>query len=160
VIQFPLIRGRKKVRLRGKRGIRQSAQPAQVTILLAEDNDTLRDLLSRFLRRQGYAVRTARNGAAAWKILTAEEIHVLILDLQMPKLDGVTILQRLRKRSGQYPYVIVTSAVDREAADRMIRGLGVEEYLPKPFHLAHLLDRVVLFENRLRRGEWPGRSAD
>jgi DNA-binding response OmpR family regulator len=140
---------------RGKRNRRRAEglRSKKLTILFVDDHDEQRDVVSCFLLRHGYTVHTASNGTAALDILTAEEIHVLILDLMMPELDGFSVLQRLQERGGGRPYIIVTSALNREADRRMVRELGGDEYLPKPFLLSALLDRLVLVENRLRREE-------
>jgi DNA-binding response OmpR family regulator len=140
---------------RGKRNIRQEAglRSKKLTILFVDDHDEQRDVVSHFLLRHGYKVHTASNGIAALDILAAEEVHVLLLDLMMPEFDGFSVLQRLQERGGGRPYIIVTSALNREADRRMVRELGGDEYLPKPFLLSALLDRLVLVEDRLCREE-------
>lgn len=65
--------------------------PKHPTILIADDNDVLREILVHYLSRQGYHVRTARDGKATLAILAKEEIQVLLLDLQLPELDGFTV---------------------------------------------------------------------
>ena len=130
--------------------------PRQLTILVTEDNATLRDIVARYLVRQGYHVRTARNGKVALDILATEEVHLLLLDLRMPEIDGFAVLRQLgEKRRGRLPYVIVMSASAAEADRGKIEELRGDDYLPKPFLLSHLFERVLEIEHSLRRGEWP-----
>jgi len=128
--------------------------PKKLTILLTEGNDTLRDIAARYLIRQGYHVRTASNGKAALAILTTEEVHLLLLDLTSPETDGFAVLQYVQgERLGRFPYIIVLSGVMTEDDRRKVQELGGNDYLPKPFLLSHLFERVLETEHRLRRGE-------
>jgi two-component system OmpR family response regulator len=151
VIKFP-IKGRKAAKTAA------APPPKKLTILLAEDHSSLRDIVSVYLMRQGYHIRTAGTGTAALEILAAEEVHLLLLDLMLPGIDGFEVLRRLRQeRPSGFPYVVVVSALTTEEDKKKVRELGGDDYLPKPFHLPHLLERIVAVESRLRQGELPGR---
>jgi DNA-binding response OmpR family regulator len=147
VIKFP-VRGERAARLTG------ALPPRKLTILLAEDHNSLRDIVSVYLMRQGYHVRTAGSGKTALEILAAEEIDLLLLDLMLPGLDGFEVLRRLREERGEDgPYVVVVSALTTEEDRKKVQELGGDDYLPKPFHLPHLLERIMAIEKRLRRRE-------
>ncbi|MGE0679673.1 MAG: response regulator transcription factor [Candidatus Binatia bacterium] len=128
--------------------------PRKLTILLAEDHSSLRDIVSVYLMRQGYHVRTAGSGRSALEVLEAEEIDLLLLDLMLPGIDGFEVLRRLREKPDKtLPYVVVVSALTTEPDRKKVEELGCDDYLPKPFHLPHLLERIVAIEKRLRRQE-------
>jgi DNA-binding response OmpR family regulator len=145
VIKFPS---------REERAAREGAgEPLRkLTILLAEDHSSLRDIVSVYLMRQGYHVRTAGSGKTALDILVTEEVDLLLLDLMLPGLDGFEVLRRVREREDKaQPYVIVVSALTTEPDRKKAEELGCDDYLPKPFHLPHLLERVVTIEKQLRQ---------
>ncbi len=147
VIKFP---SRDERAARGDAG----ASLRKLTILLAEDHSSLRDIVSVYLMRQGYHVRTAGSGKNALEILMAEEVDLLLLDLMLPGMDGFEVLRCLREQSGKVqPYVIVVSALTTEPDRKKAEELGCDDYLPKPFHLPHLLERVVTVEKQLRQRE-------
>lgn len=128
--------------------------PRKLTILLAEDHSSLRDIVSVYLMRQGYHVRTAGSGRSALEALEAEEVDLLLLDLMLPGIDGFEVLRRLREKPDKaLPYVVVVSALTTEPDRKKAEELGCNDYLPKPFHLPHLLERIVAIEKRLRRQE-------
>ena len=145
----------------GKQGVRTSKPPAakiptqnkaakKLTILIVEDHGSLRDIVSIYLMRQGYHIRTAGNGQAALDILAAEKIHILLLDLMLPAVDGFEVLRQLQEQErGSPPYVIVVTALTAESEKERVLKLGGDEYLPKPFHLPHLLERIQAAENQL-----------
>ncbi|MBI3304283.1 MAG: response regulator [Deltaproteobacteria bacterium] len=151
VIKFPS---------RGERAARSAGAPPprKLTILLAEDHSSLRDIVGVYLMRQGYHIRTAGTGKAALEILRTEDVDLLLLDLMLPGLDGFEVLRRLREERGNSsPYVVVVSALTTEEDKKKVRELGSDDYLPKPFHLPHLLERITAIERRLRREERQGR---
>jgi len=128
--------------------------PRKMTILLAEDHSSLRDIVSVYLMRQGYHVRTAGSGLSALEVLEAEEVDLLLLDLMLPGIDGFEVLRRLREKSANtLPYIVVVSALTTEPDRKKAEELGCHDYLPKPFHLPHLLERIVTIEKRLRQQE-------
>jgi DNA-binding response OmpR family regulator len=102
--------------------------------------------------RQGYHVRTAGSGQSALQILEAEDIDLLLLDLMLPGMDGFEVLRRIRENRGhESPYVVVVSALTTEEDRKKVQELGGNDYIPKPFHLPHLLERIVAVEQQLRR---------
>lgn len=122
----------------------------KLMLLVVEDHSSLCDMVSLFMMRHGYHVRTANNGESALEILSREEIHLVLLDLMLPKLDGFEVLRQVDKSQGdRFPYIIVVSAGASETDRRKVLDLGANEYMPKPFHLNRLLERVQAVEKFL-----------
>jgi DNA-binding response OmpR family regulator len=110
---------------------------------VVEDHGSLCEMLSLYLMRCGYNVRTADNGESALKILAKEEIHLVLLDLMLPRLDGFAVLEQLREKPKRSTfYIIVVSAGASERDRNKVLELGANEYMPKPFHLNRLLERI------------------
>ncbi len=120
-------------------------------ILLAEDDAILADGLTRCLRQSGYAVDCVKTGTEADATLVAGEYDLVILDLGLPKLNGIEVLRRLRARGSKMPVLILT-ALDG-VSDR-VRGLdlGADDYLAKPFALTELEARVRALTRRGHAG--------
>jgi DNA-binding response OmpR family regulator len=123
----------------------------KITILVVEDHESLCEMLSLYFMRYGYHVRTATDGETALSILKAEEIHLVLLDLMLPRIDGYGVLKWIREHSsGALPYVIVVSA-GNVITDRISTlQLGADEYLAKPFHLIRLLERIQRIEKSIK----------
>lgn len=109
-------------------------------ILLAEDEGTLRDFVSRNLRARGFEVLEASNGLEALAVWEREEPHLLILDIMMPRMDGLAVCQRVREHSA-VPIIVLT-ALDAEYDKVTALDLGADDYLTKPFGVEELLARV------------------
>ena len=113
-------------------------------ILLVEDHTELQHWLSKALRDANLTVECADNGADADTLLHTQEYALVILDLTLPRMDGLEVLQRLRARGGprgRTPVLILTA---RGGLDDRVQGLnlGADDYLAKPFELAELEARV------------------
>src|SRR5947207_9152003 len=110
-------------------------------LLLVEDSAKLATWLSRALHHHGYAVDHTGNGAQADNLLRTQTYDAVVLDLSLPSLDGLVVLQRLRERGDRCPVIVLTARGDLE--DR-VKGLklGADDYLPKPFDLAELEARL------------------
>jgi len=130
-------------------GMRKQPSTKKMTILVVEDHDSLCELLSLYLIRHGYQVRTADNGESALEKLSSEKIHLVLLDLMLPRLDGFVVLQQLREKPSSAPYIIVISAGASERDRTKVLELGANEYMPKPFHLMRLLERIQTVEKYL-----------
>lgn len=109
--------------------------------LLIEDYEPLRTSLAKGLQENGYAVDAAADGEDGLWYAQSNDYDVIILDLMLPKLDGLTLLQRLRRSGSQNPVLILTA---RDAVPDRVRGLdvGADDYLVKPFAFDELLARV------------------
>src|ERR1700750_2821290 len=120
------------------------APPARV--LVVDDDRVNRMLLRRSLEQDGHVVRTAENGREALDVLRDAPPHVVLLDIVMPELDGVAVLERLKADDGlNHLPVIMISAVDETESVLRCIEMGAEDYLPKPFD-------PVLLRARLNAG--------
>ena len=110
-------------------------------ILLVDDDVRLSGLLSRFLREHNYEVRVAANGGDMYRRLESGSFDLLILDINLPGDDGLSLCQQLRRRGEVVPIIMLTARGDD--ADR-INGLelGADDYLTKPFNPMELLARI------------------
>lgn len=106
-------------------------------ILVIDDEQGIRDLLDTLLRRKGYDVVLADNGQKGLELFRRERPDVVVLDLKMPGMGGLTVLQEIRSFNPKQPVVILTGAGTAEA-EQQVRALGVTEYVEKEFSL-HLL---------------------
>jgi two-component system KDP operon response regulator KdpE len=118
-------------------------------ILLAEDEVALRDFVSRNLRARGFEVSEASNGLEAMALWERENPHLLILDIMMPRMDGLEVCRRVREHSA-VPIIVLT-ALDAESDKVTALDLGADDYLTKPFGVEELLARVRAV---LRRTQW------
>src|SRR5215212_11665977 len=118
-------------------------------ILVAEDQETLRTSISRNLRARGFEVIEAANGMEALSLWDAEQPQLLILDVMMPRMDGLEVCRRVRERS-TVPIMVLT-ALDEERDKVTAFDLGADDYLTKPFGVGELLARVQAV---LRRSTW------
>ena len=110
-------------------------------LLLAEDEKELSKALSAILRHNNYSVDAVYNGEDALSYLEAENYDVAILDVMMPKMDGLTVLRRLREKGNKLPVLVLTA---RAEIDDRVEGLdcGADDYLTKPFAAKELLARL------------------
>jgi len=110
-------------------------------ILIVDDEQQLLDQLQRALESQRYLIETATDGEAALDKLFAAPFDLIVLDILMPKTDGLTVLREARKAGIKTPVLMLTTK--REVDDR-IEGLdsGADDYLAKPFSIAELLARI------------------
>jgi len=120
-------------------------------VLLAEDNPQLATWLSKALRQKQFAVDCLSDGAAADHSLSVENYDAAILDLNLPRLDGLEVLRRLRQRGSRLPVLVLTA---RAAIDDRVTGLnlGADDYLAKPFELAELEARLNALIRRSQSG--------
>jgi DNA-binding response OmpR family regulator len=124
-------------------------------LLLAEDTPRLRRSLTVCLTKAGHVVDAAADGAEAWALLTGHSYDMLVLDIMLPEIDGLTILTRLRARGDSTPVLLLTA---RDAVEDRVRGLmsGADDYLVKPFSLAELEARIITLHRR-RHGVFQSR---
>ena len=113
------------------------------TILIADDDLVNRKLLRRLLEQDGHTVLAAANGVEALDLFAESEIDVVLLDIVMPELDGISVLERLKATpAANHVPVIMISAVDEtESVVRCIE-IGADDYLPKPFNPVILRARI------------------
>jgi DNA-binding response OmpR family regulator len=112
-----------------------------VRLLLVEDDTMIGEAVREALRAEGFAVDWVRDGLAADTTLLSEQFDLVLLDLGLPRLDGVELLRRLRARRNAVPVLIVTA---RDAVQDRVAGLdaGADDYVLKPYDLDELLARI------------------
>ena len=110
-------------------------------LLLVEDNTQLNKALTTLLKRNSYLVDSASDGEEALMCLDEYQYDVIILDIMLPKIDGLEVLRRARKQGIQTPIILLTA---RSTIEDKITGLdlGADDYLPKPFSTEELLARI------------------
>ena len=112
----------------------------QKDILIVEDEDNIREVVGRYLKREGFSVREAADGYAALDAIEERPPDLIVMDLMLPGIDGLTLTRQVQQKSA-IPIIILTARGD--TSDR-IRGLdwGADEYLPKPFSPRELVSRI------------------
>ncbi|EJQ37756.1 MULTISPECIES: response regulator transcription factor [Bacillus] len=119
----------------------------QRTILIVEDEDILREIMKDYLLNEGYNILEAIDGKEALSIFEEYEVHLIILDIMLPELDGWAVCRRIRKKSN-VPIIMLTARVDE---DDTLLGfeLGADDYVTKPYSPPILLARAKrLMESR------------
>ncbi len=114
-------------------------------ILVVDDEQSIRDLLDTILRRRGHEVLLAHDGRKALDLFRRERPHVVILDLSMPGMNGIAVLEQIRACDALTPVIILTG-FGTEAMEQQARTLGVMDFLKKGFSLHALgcaLDRAL-----------------
>ena len=129
------------------------------TVAIVEDEKTIRDTVAFALRREGYQVVAYADGAAAWESFQRSLPDLVVLDIIMPRMDGLELLRRIRGQSATLPVIFLTSR--DEEFDRVLGlELGGDDYLCKPFSMRELLARVKVLFRRLALAAHPGDDAE
>lgn len=119
-------------------------------ILVVDDEEDVRDLLSRFLTRRGYEVDTAADGEAALEAVAQEKPDIVLLDIKLPKLSGLDVLERLRDEASDVAIITMSGVADENTARRSLE-LGAADFVTKPFNLPYLetslLAKLILLES-------------
>jgi PleD family two-component response regulator len=114
------------------------------TVMVVEDVQIIRETVAKLLRREGFATVMASNGEEALDALSQIKPDLVLLDIMMPKMDGLTCLQRMRETPGseRLPVIIMTAVEDSAVSDRA-KGLGVNDFLVKThFTIGEMLQKV------------------
>lgn len=116
-------------------------------ILIVEDDKEIREGIEIYLKNQGYVVFQAADGVEGLEVIGQEEIHLAIVDVMMPRMDGITMMMKVREMGKEFP-VIMLSAKSEEVDKIMGLNMGADDYVTKPFTPLELLARV---NSHLRR---------
>ncbi len=134
-------------------------EPAKGTVALVDDEENIRETVGYALRREGYQVDVYADGLAAWESFREGLPEVAVLDIMMPRMDGLELCRRLRQVSDSLPIIFLTSKI--EEFDRVLGlELGADDYLCKPFSMRELIARVKVLFRRLALGERTADGAD
>jgi len=142
----------------------QAAEPTSPsgrrTIALVDDDRNILTTLSIALQAEGFATRVYSDGEAALKALTENPPDLAVLDIKMPRMDGMELLRRLREKS-DFPVIFLTSK-DEELDEALGLAMGADDYIAKPFSQRLLIARIraILRRQHLARGEAAASSSE
>jgi DNA-binding response OmpR family regulator len=127
---------------------------ARPTVLLVDDEESVQKVLTYPLEREGYRVVQARDGEEALERYRVEPVDLVILDLMLPRLDGLAVCRRLREERSAVPIIMLTARGDE--GDKVLGlELGADDYITKPFSIREFMSRVRAL---LRRAQLPASS--
>jgi DNA-binding response OmpR family regulator len=127
---------------------------ARPTVLLVDDEESVQKVLTYPLEREGYRVVQARDGEEALERYRVEPVDLIVLDLMLPRLDGLAVCRRLREERSAVPIIMLTARGDE--GDKVLGfELGADDYITKPFSIREFMSRVRAL---LRRAQLPASS--
>jgi DNA-binding response OmpR family regulator len=112
----------------------------EIRVLIAEDDKEIRELLRKYLERELYKIDVAVDGEETLNLFDRYKYSLIILDLMMPKIDGIEVCRRLRNKTN-IPILMLT-AKDQEIDKILGLGIGADDYITKPFHINEVIARV------------------
>ena len=110
-------------------------------ILLVEDDIMLNEMITEYIASTGHVIKNAKIGIESLEILDKEKFDLLILDINLPDIDGFTILEKMHEQKRMIPTIYISALIDIEEISRAF-DLGCFDYLKKPFHLKELTLRI------------------
>lgn len=119
-------------------------------VLVVDDEQSILDLATAYLRQEGYDTYTANDGSSALKAARAFRPDLIVLDIMLPGMDGLEVLNQLRRESDVY--VILLTAKSEETDKVIGLSVGADDYLTKPFSPRELVARIKAALRRLRKG--------
>jgi len=119
-------------------------------VLVVEDDEKIARLLRIVLEENDYEVKVAHDGEEALYLYETYNPHLIVLDLMLPKIDGFTVLEKIRENDEEIGIIVLTA---RGEIENRVKGLkkGADDYIPKPFHLEELLARIERVAKRIRK---------
>ena len=130
---------------------------SEAKVLVVDDEQSIIDLVTAYLRKDGYEVYTAMDGPSGLKAARAFKPDLIVLDIMLPGMDGIELLSQLRRESDVY--VIMLTAKSEETDKVVGLSVGADDYLTKPFSPRELVARVKAALRRLRVGTSTGDAA-
>ena len=129
----------------------KAREESQGLVLLVEDNRNISEMVGEYLERKGFGVDYATNGSDGLRLATEGSYDVIVLDLMLPRMDGLEVCRRLRNEAKKSTPVLMLTA--RDTLDDKVRGLevGADDYLVKPFAIQELEARIRALIRRDRR---------
>jgi len=126
--------------------------PAQATsLLIIEDDENISSAIQEYFSRAGYSVNTAPDGVAGMEVAIRDRPDVVVLDLMLPRMDGLAVCKELRQKSPQMPILMLTAKDD--VVDKVLGlEMGADDYITKPFSLRELEARIKSVLRRSRAG--------
>jgi DNA-binding response OmpR family regulator/HPt (histidine-containing phosphotransfer) domain-containing protein len=117
-------------------------------ILLVDDDESIIEVLTKLLLKQNYVVDVARDGITAWELVQGFQYDLILLDVMLPKLDGISFCRRLREQNNPVLVMLLTA---RDTTNDKLMGLdsGADDYVVKPFHLPELTARIRALSRRV-----------
>ena len=112
------------------------------TVLIIDDEAAIRESLAGILEDEGFAPLSAASAEEGLQVLEEKDVGLVLLDIWMPGMDGIEVMNLIREQFPAMPVVVLTGHRDTETVRKMI-GMGVSEYLTKPIHLETLLNQFV-----------------
>ena len=134
------------------RGMTHDAAAVPARLLVVEDDETIREMVSEAMAMEGFAVTAAADGQRAWELLSEQSFDLVVLDLMLPGLNGLDLCRRLRSGVNP-PLILVVSARDTETDRVLGLEVGADDYLVKPFGMRELVARCRALLRRLRSQE-------
>ena len=116
-------------------------------VLAVDDEAGIRDLVTDVLTLSGFEVTTASDGLQALDLIRKNKFDLYLLDVNLPKIDGFTLLEKIRERDTNIPVIMLTARTEKDDVNHGLRA-GADDYVRKPFSVEELVLRV---ENRLKR---------
>src|SRR2546430_15508862 len=136
-------------------GVAPAASP-KTSLLIIEDDDNISTAIEEYFSRAGYTVNTAPDGIAGIEAAAKDRPDVVVLDLMLPKMDGLAVCKELREKNPQMPILMLTAKDD--VVDKVLGlEMGADDYITKPFSLRELEARI---KSVLRRARAAGTSPD
>jgi two-component system response regulator ResD len=132
------------------------AEHARGSVLVVDDEPTIGEVVSRYLERAGYDTRVARDGATALDAVARHDPDLVVLDIMLPRLDGLEVMRRILERDRDRTAIILLTAKG-DASDRVVGlRLGADDYVVKPFSPDELVARVAAVLRRFDTSPDPG----
>ena len=117
-----------------------SSYESRVNVLVVDDNELMREVLTSLLSKRGHQCESASNGKEALKKAVQRRFDVVVTDLEMPEMDGLTLIGELNRCDFKIPVMVMTGRPEEDYRDRAMRS-GASDYLRKPFDLSEFMTR-------------------